>query len=315
MDFVDALSRAREHNAIVQRMELAMRAEPSNERLALGIGSARRRAQRSEEDLERFASASQIDIIRYRLEQASDVYAIESVADSVRAFQKSFTGVADFLENGPKEKARYSHEIEDRTRLNFGYSFAGSLGIVMAVENSRDLFGEGELDGIVDVFDQFLSIDDEDEAIVASRTMGGGLTTQLCNWINVNAKWGNAVDFVVKQPSGIQRGQFVPKNRFIDLSDIFASATDVEPHTISVSGILVGLDIKLRKFHFVEPDGEAYKGDLSETFASGPKMVGMRYNAVIQENVIRKVATGKEERHMHLVSLVTESEASPDKVG
>ncbi len=303
MDFADALYRVRKHNAIVQRMEHALRSDPTNPRLALGMGSAKRRAQRSEEELERFAASTQVDIVRYRLQKPTDIYAIESVADSVRAFQKSFTGIADYLASGPKEKARYSVDIEHRTQLNFGYSFAGSLGIVMAVENRRDLFGESELDSIVDVFGQFLEINDQFEAINASRTLGGGLTSRLCNWIDVNAKWGNSVDFVIKQPSGIQRGQFVPNNRFVDLSDIFATATDIEPRLIEVSGMLVGLDITLRKFHFVVPDGESFKGDLSDSFVPGPTMVGHHYIAKIQENIVRKVATGREDTSHKLDSL------------
>jgi hypothetical protein len=38
-------------------------------------------------------------------------------------------------------------------------------------------------------------------------------------------------------------------------------------------------------------------------------MVGHRYRATIQENIVRKVATGKEDRHLHLISLDSESDA------
>src|SRR4051812_37642773 len=148
MDFSDALSLVREHTSIVQRMEFALRRDPSSERLALGLGSARRRARRSQETLEGYAGQSQIDLINYRLVGGSDIYAVEAVADSVRAFQRSFTSAADFLEHGPKAKAKYSSEIEQKTRLNFAYTFPGSLGIVLAVENQRDLFADGDFDPI-----------------------------------------------------------------------------------------------------------------------------------------------------------------------
>ena len=303
MDFSEALSLAREHTSIVQRMEFALRGEPDNDRLALGLGSARRRAQRSREVLEGYAAQSQIDLINYRLVKASDLYAVEAVTDSVRYFQKSFTSVADFLENGPKAKAKYSNEIENKTRLNFAYTFAGSLGIVFAVENHRDLFADGEFDPIIDVFAQFLSVSDEVGAIDASRHMGSALIGQLCSWVDVNAKWDTSIELVVKRPGGLHRGEFVSSNRFIDLHDIFHSAVDSEPSTFEVSGTLVGLDIEPGSFHFVVPGGDDYRGTLAEDFVKQRTTVPERYVATIHEEVKRVVATGKETRSLKLKKL------------
>lgn len=303
MDFAEALSLARAHTSIVQRMEFALRNSPQNDRLALGLGSARRRAERSRQALEEYAALSQIDLINYRIVKSSDLYAVEAVADSVRAFQKSFTGAADFLENGPKTKAKYSNEIEQKTRLNFAYTYPGSLGIVLAVENQRDLLYHGDFDPIIDVFTHFLGVSDETGAIDASRHMGAALIGQLCWWVDVNAKWDAAIDLVVKRPGGIQRGEFISKNRFIDLHDIFHSAVDVEPSTFEVSGTLVGLDIEPGSFHFVVPGGEDYRGGLADDFVRQRTTVPDRYIATIHEEVKRVVATGKETKTRKLKSL------------
>lgn len=303
MDFSEALIQAREHTSIVQRMEFALRSQPGNDRLALGLGSARRRAERSQATLEGYAAYSQIDLIKYRLVGASDVYAVEAVADSVHAFQKSFTSAADFLEHGPKAKAKYSNEMELRTRLNFAYTYPGSLGMVFAVENNRDIFADGDFDPVIDVFSEFLSVSAETEAIDASRHLGSALITQLCRWVDVNAKWSNSVDLVIKRPNGIQRGEFVSKNRFFDLSEIFHSADDAEPSTFESTGILVGLDIELGSFHFVEPGGADYRGGLADGFVKQRTTVGDRYVATIHEEMKRVVATGKETRTLKLKHL------------
>lgn len=304
MDFSDALSLVREHTSIVQRMEFALRSDPNNDRLALGLGSARRRADRSQSTLESFAASGQIDLIKYRLIGSGDIYPVEAVADSVRAFQKSFTGAADFLLNGAKAKAKYSADIEQKTRLNLAYTFPGSLGLVFAVENERtNLFGGGDFDPIIDVFNEFLGVADESGAIDASRHMGAALISQLCSWVDVNARWDTSVDLTVKRPDGIQRGEFIPKNRFIDLSTIFQSAVDAEPLTYEVSGMLVGLDIDLGSFHLVVPGGDDYRGALGSDFIKRKTTVGVRYVAKIHEEVRRVVATGKETRTLMLQSL------------
>jgi tetratricopeptide (TPR) repeat protein len=309
MNFSEALSQAREHTSIVQRMEHVLRSDPLNERLALGLGSARRRAERSQQALESLAESSQIDLIRYRLIRSSDVYAVEAVADSVHAFQRSFTGAADYLESGPKQEARFSREIEDKTRLNFAYTFPGSLGIVLAVENKRaNLFREGEYDQVMDVFDQFLAVSDEHEAIDASRKLGSALIRQLCRWVDVNAKWDNSVDFVLKRGDGIRRGEYVPKNRFVDLSGIFHEASDEEPYPFEAEGILVGLDIEIGNFHFVVPGGDSYKGSLAEDFVKEKTTVGARYVASLVERRKRVVATGVETRSFTLKKLARSAE-------
>jgi tetratricopeptide (TPR) repeat protein len=254
--------------------------------------------------LESMAESSQVDLIRYRLIRSSDIYAVEAVADSVHAFQRSFTGAADYLESGPKQKARFSREIEDKTRLNFAYTFPGSLGIVLAVENKREnLFREGEYDQVIDIFEQFLSVDDEHEAIDASRQLGSALITQLCRWADVNAKWDNSVDFVLNRGDGVRRGEHVPKNRFIDLSSIFHHAVDTEPYPFEAEGMLVGLDIEIGSFHFVVPGGESYKGSLSDDFVKEKTTVGARYLASIIEDRRRVVATGVETRSFTLKKL------------
>lgn len=304
MDFSEALSRAREHSSIVERMELALRSDPLSRRMALGLGSAQRRALRSQQALEAFAAKRQIDLIRYRLiNNSSEFFPVESVTASAGWFQRSFTGAVDFLENGAKDRAKYAEAIENKSRLNFAYTFSGSLGIVFSVENDRDIFQESKMDDVVDVFSQFLNVSNNAEAIDASRALGGALISQLCAWVDTNAKWENAVDFVVTRATDVQRGEHVPKNKFFDLHDIFQNSKDEEPHTFTATGMIVGIDTDDRRFHFVVPNGDDFKGALSDDFPSASITVPSRYRATIVENITRAVATGKERRTYTLGAL------------
>lgn len=67
--------------------------------------------------------------------------------------------------------------------------------------------------------------------------------------------------------------------------------------------MLVGLDIDLGSFHFVEPGGNDYRGGLSEDFVKKQTTVGARYVATIHQELKRVVATGKETRTLKLVRL------------
>lgn len=303
MTLSDAIIRARKHNEIVQRMEFVLRSDPTNRVLALGLGSARRRAARSAAELEQFAASDQVDLVQYRLQHPNETYAAGAVSGSLEAFQNAFTAAADRAVNGAKTTAHYSQDIKNDSRLNFGYSYAGSLGMVLSVNNDRSLLDGGRFDAVADVFDQFLNVSNGEQAQSAHRDLGGAAINQLYKWSVANAQWETSVDFLIKRSNGTQRGQHVPHAKFVQLSDIFKVNVEDPPRTFPVSGILVGLDIKLDKFHFVEPDGENYKGNLSEDFQRTHTTVGERYTAEICERVTRVIATGSEKTSHSLISL------------
>ncbi|WP_422343170.1 hypothetical protein [Parasphingorhabdus sp.] len=290
-DFATSLDNVRRHNSIVEEMEFALKNDPENRKLRMGLGSAKRRAAESEKNLNTLVSANSIDLIRYKIDNGSDTYAVKSVTESVSGFQNSFTGVVDFLENGPKDKAHFSNEIKNLTELGFAYTFPGSLGVVLSVSNDRDLI-EGKFDRAVDVFEEFLEISNSNMAVDASRHMGLALVSQLCSWIKVNSQWGNSVDYIWNRSDGIVRGQHVGIDHFHQLNDIFQSAKEEEQKQLEIQGILVGLDLETSSFHFVVKDGDDYRGKLDDQFQKGPTVVGREYTAQISKNETRKVATG-----------------------
>jgi len=299
--FASALENSRRFSAVVEKMEDALRNDPNNLKLRLGLGSAKRRAIESQKVFEEYAAKNHVDLIRYRIENAAESYAVKAVADSISHFQGSFTGIVDFLEAGPKERATYSNKMVDQTKLELAYTFPGSLGVVLSVQNDRDLIS-GRFDKAVDVLSEFLRINDTNSALDASRHLGLGLVSQLCAWVDANSSWDNNVDYVWKRSDGIARGEFVSQDKFHEISDIFKNAEEEEINPIEVRGILIGLDLDA-SFHFVVPNGKDYRGKLSDQFVKVPTTVGKEYVAKIAEKSVRKVATGKTVTTYQLLNL------------
>ena len=305
MDFGLALDRAREDAAVVERYEAALRNEPQDRKLRLGLQAARRKAQQSQATLEQYSHYAQVDLVSYRIERVSDEYPLLSVAESISSFQRAFISLADAMLNGPKDRASYASEIRKSATLNFGYSFPGSQGLVFSIPNERDIFQSGTLDLTVQALHDFLDVKNSDEARDATRHLGLAAVGQLYEWIDTNVSWENNVEYIWTRSDYVKSGEYVSREKFGDVKDILKSA--VEPSTIEleVSGVLVGLDVNTRRFHIVTSDDEDISGKLDVDFQQTAALVGQgsRYRARIKETEKRFAATGRVDRTYTLLAL------------
>lgn len=287
--------------ARLARLEKALSENPTDRKLLVQVGNAKRRADWAQKFYFESVSA-EIDLVNYRIVHFNDQYGIVSVAESLLGFQGSVTAVFDALQNGPKERANYSASVRSMTKLDFGYSYPGSLGFVLSVPSGQDLFG-GQLDQTVDAINDFFDISSASSAIDASRSLGLGAISELYKWVKVNANWGNSIDLNWHHSAGRLSGRYIELDRFKYLEQLFAGAEDRTITERVLSGILVGLDVQTKRFHFVEPDGDSIKGRFSDMYASEPKRIPGQYRATFNQIDNRVPATGKRSVEYELLSL------------
>lgn len=288
----DSLFLAGQDASKIALLESKLADNPENRKLRLQLANAKKRATKSEEYFQSSLQGGSTDVVNYRIEQPTDEYAIAGVAASLLSFQSSVTAVYDAVTNGPKERASYSLATKEKTRLEFGYSYPGSRGFVLTVQNDRDLLG-GELDTTVDTLNEYFEISNTDDAIEASRKLGLGAISELFKWVKVNSDWDNSVDLNWTKSNAIVTGRYVTSEKFSFIKDVFAGAEDRNESIINFGGILVGLDVTQRTFHITEPDGESIKGRFSDSYEGEPLTIPARYRAVIREITRRTPATGK----------------------
>lgn len=302
-DFGSALERVRKHFSAIEKLERLLALRPGDRKLQLEIISLRRLAQESEKVFELASSRSERDIVRYKIENESDQYFISSVADSCSAFQKTVTAICDAIKNGPKQRAQFADDIVNATALNFAYTFPGSVGLVLSIDNKRDLFS-GYMDTTLDAFRQISTIDNEDNARDASRKLGLAAISSFSEWVNVNVKWRNNINYIWKKSDGSEYGQFLSVSQLTNIHEILSRAEDVETSRQRICGKLVGLDTKDGRFHF-EISGQAeLKGGLSPSFLLIPRTVNKFYDAIIRTDIIRNISTGKETTKHFLEELI-----------
>jgi hypothetical protein len=288
------LERARTTQAMLATMESAARRRPSDLALRINVASARKIADRAEQELEAVVIGEQIDLCRYRLiAPENGLFSVRGVSHSLGAFQDVFTFVYDALTDAPKQIARLARARHDETSLEFGYTFEGSLGVVLMAPRHLSLFGAGKFDDSIDAINAIFDISDEDELRDVAKRIGRAAVQKVFEWSNINFGEGFSVDLKWLSPSTIQKGRYLEWKQFERIAGLIGRTSDSEVRTITSRGVLVGFSSVAKTFHFVEPEGEAYRGQLSETFpVTREWTINRSYTAEIELEQKTNLATG-----------------------
>lgn len=291
-DFWSVLQRVQEHQYAVERIEHLIERAPEDRVLRIGLGSARRRAEESKAQLLEMARPAEIDLINYRLDNKDGNYSVSCIGESILSFQKSLTALVDWSISGAKKRARYSDKVLEMSALRLAYTYPGSRGIVLAVENKRDLL-DGKYDKPFFALLDYLQIENTEQALDASRHLGLAAVSALHGWISANAIWKNDVDLIWRQSTGIQRGEKVTTEKFNKIHEIFEASKEEEIIEHTVEGELVGLDVEDGTFH-IRIGIADLTGKLAECFDKSVSwLVPSKCAAQVQVVSTTQLSTGK----------------------
>jgi hypothetical protein len=142
-----------------------------------------------------------------------------------------------------------------------------------------------------------------------ARQLGNSVIKRAYYWSLENYRGDFSVDLTWRQSDGAQKGGLIDRVQIAKIVDLIGLSSEKTTDTLFLNGILVGIDIKTRWFHFVVPDGDSFKGPLGPEFPTiGTIEVGKRYRAQIFVKSTLKFATETEEKKFSLLAI----EANPD---
>src|SRR6516165_2221990 len=131
-EIASAVERTRKAFASVSRLEEALARAPSDRSLQLNLSAMRKLALQSQEQLFEFSKRVHVEVCNYRLvPEATDGYALAYVSASMLEYQNLFSQIYDAKRNGAKTRAVIGKDALQESALEFGYSYAGSLGMVL----------------------------------------------------------------------------------------------------------------------------------------------------------------------------------------
>lgn len=287
--------RARRAAAQVAELERALGGEPDNRALKLNLASARKFFERSDEEFRQAAALAQYDVLRYRLVQREgSFYALRDLSRSWASFQDVVSYVYDALTTGPRSGGRLPLALRDQTTLGFAYSYPGSLGVVLTVPNDQNLFS-GRLDEVVPTIEELLGVGRTSEVREVARKVGRSAIQRVYEWSSSNYKAGFDLDLGWSASKVRDRAQYVSNATFGAITEAIEMTSDSVTTSGLVRGTLVGFNSSRLTFHFVEPDGESFVGQLGPNFpASEEWAVNRSYAALIETETTVRLATGQE---------------------
>ncbi len=310
-DYGFSLERARSAAGLVSQLESRLTERPNDVALRLTLASATKMAERAERELYEVAAVEQVDICRYRLvRHALGGYGIASLSRSLEMFQEAVSYVYAAVGKGgaAKSKSRLGRDDRVESELLFGYSYAGSLGVVLLAPSERGLFFT-RFDDVVRTIGEVFDIHESHELRDAARKIGTPAIRRLYGWAEANAKAGFDLDLRWTNSNRIETGRYLEAKEFGRLAELISLASDVEQTVIKTRGTLVGFDSVYATFHLVEPDGESYKGHLEDGFPTYRDWtVNKRYSAVIRSEVTTRFSTDERVSKFSLTSLKPEDD-------
>jgi hypothetical protein len=294
MSAIDSLlERIRAAHAAIAEVENVAARHPGDVAVLANLGALKRSAAQLEESWEHECRTTQVEICRYRLFSGTDKvrYDLKDVASSLLIFQELFSSIYDALKNGPKKRARHSGDLVSETAFEFGFSYAGSLGVALMVDSESMLFGS-RYDDTIETFLQATGIENEYDVRDMAKTLGDVVVKKVYDWSRVNFNAGYGVDVGWINSKGLRRGALTDRQRLAKIVSLIGRTSDVELRKFRIRGVLVGFDSKSGRFRFVEHDGPDYSGTLSINFPSLQEWtVNANYIAEIEASSVTHYAT------------------------
>lgn len=303
-DYASIVERTRRAFASVSKLERALQGSPENAAIQINLAASRKLARQNQERLYQIAEMQHVEVCNYKLlPEATDKYRVLFVSKSLLEYQNLFSQIHDAKRNGPKQRTSIGKDAFTESMLDFAYTYSGSLGVVLLAQSDRDFF-DGNLDPSIDALFTVMEIRDNKSVREVAMSLGNAVVKRVHDWSKANVDGGFAADVRWNRSDGRQLGEVIERDRMERIIEIIEATSDVTSNVLSAQGFLIGGDLSSRSFHFVVPDGDDFRGKLSDEFPSDTEMtLGKRYSASLMETTKLIYSTEKIERRVELLLL------------
>jgi len=294
-----------ETNQAIAKLEEAIARDPKSFSLFAMMNSLNKRYLDLEVSFENEVDNLGIDVCSYRVFGENNQPSIKGLSAVLTDFQSLVTTVYDAVKSAiPKIRSRVSNEIYAETEFRFGYTFPGSVGVVLTIPNERRLVGESYLDESLNAISNMSKVQQPSEVLEYAKKLGPAAVRAMYKWAYDHAESGLGVDIQWRRQQIIRSRLFTQKPEFEKLHHTI-SVTSEEQVTEDKSYItLVGADIARQSFHIRLTDGNEIRGKLEVPLSDKQTIeLPKRYLATIIKTQKISYSTEEEITSYRLVNL------------
>jgi hypothetical protein len=295
-------------NQAIAEIEKAIASDPFSFSLSAMAKSLTKRYQQLEMAFQTEVSVLGVDICTYRIfGEEKERPTIKSLSSVLGDFQTLVSTVYDAIKSEmPRARARLSADVTSETEFRFGYTFPGSVGVVLTVPNQRLLFGESKLDESLLTISKMARLQESEDVLAYSKKLGPASVRALYRWAYDHAESGLGVDIEWRREQLVRTRLLAQKPELQKLHQTINRTSEQSIHEMTISAELVGVDVLKRNFHMKLSTGEEIKGSLVKELNIGENQtveLPKFYKAHLQKTEVIHYSTEKEDITYHLLGL------------
>jgi hypothetical protein len=259
-----------------------------------------------QEELAEITKRDFVDVCDYRIiPETEESYAIAAVTSAWHGFQDLLSLTLGASKAGhPLKIARVPADVAEGSRLNFGYAYAGSLGIVLTIRNERFLLWDSELDKAVVAVFGFAKAKTAEQVKSIAEVYGLPVVKTLYDWASVQSKHGIAADVKWLRDGKVTHEVLAQPKEMAALCEVIEEEQPPTIDPLSLVAELTKYDVSRKKFSLELPSGEEISGDFAIDYEVAQKRVPARYKASLEKTTVINFATGVATETWALKSLI-----------
>lgn len=303
---LETIEKLHETQAAVKRLEQAAAHYPNLPSVAVNLRSLQQRQEDLEALFEELTHEHYLDVLRYRIfsETGDERVSLPALTSTLGDFQKLFTNVYNAIKQGARQRSRAGADIVVATTFEFGYSFTGSVGFVLALENERLLTDETDLDRAMDVIFQMAKAQEPDDIREFAKDLGVAPIRDMYKWVSDHVRSGLGADLDWRREHSSRVHLFAQVPEFEVVQRAINQTSEETTEEFSAYGELLGLDVDTQNFHMRLQEDVEVKGRLAfEVDEESPIPVPGRYRGSFRKMTTISYATEEEKTTYFLLSL------------
>jgi len=295
-----------EADALVMRHERALSEQPDLRSIQLNLSTLRKKRNALEREFLAASSAIGMDVCSYRMFADNFQPTILAFSRVMEHFQEAVTVFYDVVKtNHPKQNTHASGWATAETALNIGYTFSGSIGVVLTIPNERLLGIESDLDEAISLMFKLARSDDCAPVIAdfVSR-FGAGPVRAAYRWADSHIRSGLGADIEWRRGMEIRDHLFVESIHFESLKSAMDTTGEETVEEITVRGYLNRADIRAQSFRIKVESGEEIRGHFEDAISDAHTIeIPKWYTAHLRKTSRVKLSQAEDEHEFFLLSL------------
>jgi hypothetical protein len=261
------------------------------------LKSFEKRRRVLEEQFRETAGNVGTDACSYRFFSDSVRPTVAPLCSALSDFQSLYWIVYDAIKTGPKARNRkLPPDVLEEASFFVGYTFPGSVGIVLTFDNDMRGRFETALDAAMQSLFELAKARSSTAIIDCGRRLGVQAVKAAHKWASahVDAALGADIEWL-KGHEAIDR-LFMQLPDLRELASVIASTTTVIEEDLELVGRLSGADVDKRTFHLALPGSADIRGKLSDGVPTDRIFeVGAEHKVTLRKRVRVYYSTDQEE--------------------